>query len=283
MRTADDGLRKEASPRQLFQEAEAPGSRAVSAVRVRSPRNLSPASPAPTFETRPKKHSSFAGRASNLRNIDVPFRRDKLTVIPGCRGRASHRWRSIHLRGRAAPLRRVPLRLRATVPRTHGEARVDSIEGLSPAISIEQKSAGHNPRSTVGTVTEIYDYLRLLFARVGTPHCPNCGRLVQRQSAVQIAETVLSWPEGTRIEVLAPLVRGRKGEFRDLFESVRKQGFIRAVVDGEVVELATPPKLNRRQNHSISVIVDRLVVRPITAAAYRSLETALSSPMAWWR
>ncbi|MCX5761332.1 MAG: excinuclease ABC subunit UvrA, partial [Gemmatimonadetes bacterium] len=103
---------------------------------------------------------------------------------------------------------------------------VDAIEGLSPAISIEQKTAGHNPRSTVGTVTEIYDYLRLLYARAGTPHCPNCGRPVERQSAGQIADIILGWPDGTRIEVLAPLIRGRKGEFKELFENARKQGFV---------------------------------------------------------
>jgi excinuclease ABC subunit A len=153
---------------------------------------------------------------------------------------------------------------------------VDSIEGLSPAISIEQKTAGHNPRSTVGTVTEIYDYLRLLWARAGTPHCPNCGRPVQRQSAAQIAEIVLAWPRDTRIEVRAPLVQARKGEFRELFETVRKQGFIRAYVDGELIEVATPPKLNRRQNHTISVVVDRLVVRPEDRARLTdSIETAL--------
>ena len=115
---------------------------------------------------------------------------------------------------------------------------VDSIEGLSPAISIEQKTAGHNPRSTVGTVTEIYDYLRLLWARAGTPHCPNCGRPVQRQSAAQIAEIVLALAARRAIEVRAPLVQGRKGEFRELFETVRKQGFIRAYVDGELIEVA---------------------------------------------
>jgi len=153
---------------------------------------------------------------------------------------------------------------------------VDSIEGLSPAISIEQKTAGHNPRSTVGTVTEIYDYLRLLWARAGTPHCPNCGRPVQRQSAAQIAEIVLSWPPDTRIEVRAPLIQGRKGEFRELFESVRRQGFIRAYVDGELVEVASPPKLNRRQNHTISVIVDRLAVRADDRGRLAdSVETAL--------
>src|SRR6185436_7281953 len=153
---------------------------------------------------------------------------------------------------------------------------VDSIEGLSPAISIEQKTAGHNPRSTVGTVTEIYDYLRLLWARAGTPHCPNCGRPVQRQSAAQIAEIVLTWPRDARIEVRAPLVQGRKGEFRELFEGVRKQGFIRAYVDGALVEVASPPKLNRRQNHTISVIVDRLVVRAEDRGRLAdSIETAL--------
>jgi excinuclease ABC subunit A len=153
---------------------------------------------------------------------------------------------------------------------------VDAIEGLSPANSIEQKSAGHNPRSTVGTVTEIYDYLRLLYARVGTPHCPQCGRPVQRQSASQIADTVLAWPAGTRIEILAPLVRGRKGEFRDVFESARKQGFVRAMVDGKQVELASPPKLAKSTNHSISVIVDRLTVRAEDRGRLTdSIETAL--------
>ncbi|MDQ6611927.1 MAG: excinuclease ABC subunit UvrA, partial [Gemmatimonadota bacterium] len=140
----------------------------------------------------------------------------------------------------------------------------------------EQKSAGHNPRSTVGTVTEVYDYLRLLFARAGTPHCPNCGRLVQRQSAAQIAELVLAWPEGTRLEVRAPLVQGRKGEFRELFEGARKQGFVRAIVDDTQIELADPPKLNRRLNHSIAVIVDRLVVRADDRGRLTdSVETAL--------
>ena len=116
---------------------------------------------------------------------------------------------------------------------------VDSIEGLSPAISIEQKTTGQNPRSTVGTVTEIYDYLRLLWARVGVPHCPNDGSPVSRSSASQITDAVVAWPEGTRIEVLAPLVRGRKGEFRDLFEDVRKRGFVRVRVDGETYDLGS--------------------------------------------
>src|SRR5690606_33016984 len=153
---------------------------------------------------------------------------------------------------------------------------VDAIEGLSPAISIEQKTAGRNPRSTVGTVTEIYDYLRLLWARAGTPHCPDCGRPVRRQSATQIVDQILGWPEGSRIEVLAPLVRGRKGEFRELFEEMLRKGFVRARVDGELVELQSPPALARRQNHDISILVDRLVVRRDDRQRLAdSIETAL--------
>jgi excinuclease ABC subunit A len=153
---------------------------------------------------------------------------------------------------------------------------VDAIEGLSPAISIEQKTAGRNPRSTVGTVTEVYDYLRLLWARVGVPHCPACGQPVRRQSATQIVDQVLSWPAGTRVEVLAPLVRGRKGEFRELFEELRRKGFVRARVDGQLVELENPPKLARRQNHDIAVVVDRLAVREDDRQRLAdSVETAL--------
>jgi len=216
-------------------------------------------------------------REHNLKNIDVSIPRDKLTVITGLSGsgKSSLAFDTIYAEGQ----RRYVESLSAYARQFLGlmeKPDVDSIEGLSPAISIEQKTAGHNPRSTVGTVTEIYDYLRLLFARAGTPHCPNCGRPVQRQSAAQIAEIVLSWPPDTRIEVRAPLVQQRKGEFRELFESVRKQGFIRAYVDGELAEVANPPKLNRRQNHSISVVVDRLVVRPEDRARLvDSVETAL--------
>ncbi len=155
---------------------------------------------------------------------------------------------------------------------------VDAIEGLSPAISIEQKTAGANPRSTVGTITEIYDYLRLLWARTGTPHCPNDGSPVERQSASQITDLVIEWPEGTKIEVLAPLVRGRKGEFRDVFEAMRKQGFVRVRIDGETYDLADVPKLNKRQNHDIAVVVDRLVVRPADRGRLAdSIETALKA------
>jgi excinuclease ABC subunit A len=155
---------------------------------------------------------------------------------------------------------------------------VDAIEGLSPAISIEQKTTGQNPRSTVGTVTEIYDYLRLLWARAGVPHCPNDGTPVTRQSAAQITDTILGWPEDSRIEVLAPLVRGRKGEFRDLLEDVRKRGFVRVRVDGQTYDLSSVPTLNRRQNHDIAVVVDRLVVRASDRSRLNdSVETALKT------
>jgi excinuclease ABC subunit A len=216
-------------------------------------------------------------REHNLQNIDVTIPRDRLTVITGLSGsgKSSLAFDTIYAEGQ----RRYVESLSAYARQFLGlmeKPDVDAIEGLSPAISIEQKTAGHNPRSTVGTVTEVYDYLRLLYARVGTPHCPQCGRPVQRQSAGQIADSVLSWPEGLRIEVLAPLVRGRKGEFRDLFEAVRKQGFIRALVDGQAIELADPPKLNRRQNHTISVVVDRLQVRAEDRGRLTdSIETAL--------
>ncbi|HXN75522.1 MAG TPA: excinuclease ABC subunit UvrA, partial [Gemmatimonadaceae bacterium] len=216
-------------------------------------------------------------REHNLRNIDVTIPRDRLTVITGLSGsgKSSLAFDTIYAEGQ----RRYVESLSAYARQFLGlmeKPDVDSIEGLSPAISIEQKSAGHNPRSTVGTVTEIYDYLRLLYARAGTPHCPTCGRPVERQSAGQIADSILTWPEGTKLEILAPLVRGRKGEFRELFDAARKQGFVRAIVDGDLVEVANPPKLNRRMNHNISVVVDRLVVRAEDRGRLNdSVETAL--------
>src|SRR6476660_596882 len=216
-------------------------------------------------------------REHNLRNLDVTIPRDKLTVITGLSGsgKSSLAFDTIYAEGQ----RRYVESLSAYARQFLGlmeKPDVDSIEGLSPAISIEQKTAGHNPRSTVGTVTEIYDYLRLLYARAGTPHCPNCGRPVERQSAGQIADSILQWPEGTKIEILAPLVRGRKGEFRELFDAARKQGFVRAIVDGDLVEVANPPKLNRRMNHNISVVAVCLIARREDCGRLNdSVETAL--------
>jgi len=202
-------------------------------------------------------------REHNLKNISVSIPRNRLTVITGLSGsgKSSLAFDTIYAEGQ----RRYVESLSAYARQFLGlmeKPDVDAIEGLSPAISIEQKTSGQNPRSTVGTVTEIYDYLRLLWARVWIPHCPNDGTPVSRQSASQITDAVLGWPEDTRIEVLAPIVRGRKGEFRDLLEDVRKRGFVRVRVDGETYDLSAVPALNRRQNHDIAVVVDRLVVRP---------------------
>ena len=216
-------------------------------------------------------------REHNLKNIDVTIPRDKLTVITGLSGsgKSSLAFDTIFAEGQ----RRYVESLSAYARQFLGlmeKPDVDAIEGLSPAISIEQKTAGANPRSTVGTVTEIYDYLRLLYARAGTPHCSNCGRSIGKQTPAQISDIVLTWPTGTKIEILSPLVRGRKGEFRDLFEDARKQGFVRAMVDGELIDLAEPPKLNRKLNHNVSIVVDRLVVRADDRGRLTdSLETAL--------
>ena len=201
-------------------------------------------------------------REHNLKGISVTIPRNRLTVITGLSGsgKSSLAFDTIYAEGQ----RRYVESLSAYARQFLGlmeKPDVDVIEGLSPAISIEQKSTGHNPRSTVGTVTEVYDYLRLLWARAGVPHCPNDGSPVERQSASQITDAVLAWPEGTRIEVLAPLVRGRKGEFKDLFDDIRKRGFVRARVDGETYDLADIPTLNRRKNHDVAVVVDRLVVK----------------------
>ena len=218
-------------------------------------------------------------REHNLKNIDVELPRNALVVITGLSGsgKSSLAFDTIYAEGQ----RRYVESLSAYARQFLGlmdKPDVDAIEGLSPAISIEQKTAGANPRSTVGTITEVYDYLRLLWARTGTPHCPNDGTPVERQSASQITDLVLEWPEGTKIEVLAPLVRGRKGEFRDEFEAMRKQGFVRVRVDGETYDLSDVPKLNRRQNHDIAVVVDRLVVRPADRPRLAdSIETALKT------
>ena len=218
-------------------------------------------------------------REHNLKNISVAIPRNRLTVITGLSGsgKSSLAFDTIYAEGQ----RRYVESLSAYARQFLGlmeKPDVDAIEGLSPAISIEQKTTGQNPRSTVGTVTEIYDYLRLLWARVGIPHCPNDGTPVTRQSAAQITDTVLSWPEDIRIEILAPLVRGRKGEFRDMLEDVRKRGFVRVRVDGQIYDLGSVPALNRRQNHDIAVVVDRLVVRAGDRSRLNdSIETALKT------
>ena len=216
-------------------------------------------------------------REHNLRDIDIELPRGALVVITGLSGsgKSSLAFDTIYAEGQ----RRYVESLSAYARQFLGlmeKPDVDSIEGLSPAISIEQKTVSRNPRSTVGTVTEVYDYLRLLWARVGVPHCSECGRPVVRQSASQIAQRLSDLDESTKVEVLAPLVRGRKGEFRDLFEKARKEGFVRARVDGETFDLSDPPLLNRYENHDIAIVVDRLVLRSEELERLAdSVETAL--------
>ncbi len=216
-------------------------------------------------------------REHNLRDIDVEIPREALVVVTGLSGsgKSSLAFDTIYAEGQ----RRYVESLSAYARQFLGlmeKPDVDAIEGLSPAISIEQKTVSKNPRSTVGTVTEVYDYLRLLWARVGVPHCPECGEPVLRQSSTQIVDRLLAFEEGTRLEILAPLVRGRKGEFKDLFEKMRKEGFVRVRVDGAVHDLNQVPELNRYENHDVAVVVDRVVAREQDRSRIAdSVETAL--------
>lgn len=201
-------------------------------------------------------------REHNLKNIDVEIPRDKLVVITGLSGsgKSSLAFDTIFAEGQ----RRYVESLSAYARQFLGQLEkpdVDQIEGLSPAVSIDQKGVSHNPRSTVGTVTEIYDYLRLLFARVGTPHCPKCGRPVMPQSAEQIVTNVTSLPERSRIQILAPLIRDRKGNHLGVFEDVRKQGYVRVRVNGEIRQVDEEISLDRYKNHTIEAVVDRLIIR----------------------
>ncbi|HLA41147.1 MAG TPA: excinuclease ABC subunit UvrA, partial [Candidatus Glassbacteria bacterium] len=215
-------------------------------------------------------------RMHNLQNIDVTIPRGKLTVITGLSGsgKSSLAFDTIYAEGQ----RRYVESLSAYARQFLGlmdKPDVDFIDGLSPAISIEQKSTSRNPRSTVGTITEIYDYLRLLFARVGRQHCHQCGRLIERQSVSQIAETLSSQADGQQITIMAPLVRDRKGEYRDLFEQVKKKGFVRVRVDGKLCRLEEVPALEKNVKHRIEVVVDRLrVVAGSRSRLADSVETA---------
>ena len=200
-------------------------------------------------------------RQHNLKNIDVTIPRDRLVVITGLSGsgKSSLAFDTIYAEGQRRYVESLSSYARQFLGQMD-KPDVDFIGGLSPAISIDQKGASHNPRSTVGTVTEIYDYLRLLYARIGRPHCPKCGRLIQQQSAEQITDAVLDLPPGSRIMILAPLVKGRKGEYHQVFDDVRKAGFVRVRVNGEVRDVDDEIKLDRYKQHTIEVVVDRLVV-----------------------
>ncbi len=216
-------------------------------------------------------------REHNLRNVDLDLPRDAMIVFTGLSGsgKSSLAFDTIFAEGQ----RRYVESLSAYARQFLGQVDkpdVDFIEGLSPAVSIDQKSTSKNPRSTVGTITEIYDYMRLLWARVGRPHCPVCGEPVARQTPQQIVDQLLELDEGTRFQVLAPVVRGRKGEFVDLFKELSAKGYSRARVDGDLVQLSDPPKLGKQFKHTIEVVVDRLVVKEgISQRLTDSIETAL--------
>ena len=216
-------------------------------------------------------------KENNLKNIDVTIPRDKLVVFTGLSGsgKSTLAFETIYAEGQRRYVESLSSYARMFLGQME-KPDVESIEGLSPAISIDQKTTSHNPRSTVGTVTEIYDYLRLLFARVGVPHCPNCGMEISRQTVDQIADKVLALPEGTKILINAPVVRGKKGEYSKNFETYKKSGFARVEVDGIIYDLGEDIKLDKNKKHEISVVVDRLVVKDgIDKRLSDSLETAI--------
>ena len=217
-------------------------------------------------------------RVHNLKNIDVDLPRDKLVVITGLSGsgKSSLAFDTIYAEGQRRYVESLSAYARQFLEQME-KPDVDLIDGLSPAISIEQKTTGSNPRSTVGTVTEIYDYLRLLFANTGTPHCYNCGREISSQSLERILDLVMLYPTDARINIMAPIVRGRKGEFKKELQALRQRGYTKARIDGQFRSLEEDLKLDRRRNHTIEVVVDRLIVKSgIERRLSESLETALS-------
>ena len=242
-------------------------------------KSLAPGSSAtPIRSSAAHAHISVQGaRVHNLKNVDVAIPRDSMVVFTGLSGsgKSSLAFDTIFAEGQ----RRYVESLSAYARQFLGQVErpdVDFIEGLSPAVSIDQKSTNRNPRSTVGTITEIYDYMRLLWARVGVPHCPVCGERIESQTVQQIADRLMQFEERTRYQVLAPVVVKKKGEFVDLFQELAASGYSRAIVDGEMVQLSDPPKLKKQVKHDISVVVDRLVAGPdILGRLTDSLETAL--------
>ncbi|MGQ9823474.1 MAG: excinuclease ABC subunit UvrA [Desulfotomaculales bacterium] len=227
----------------------------------------------------PEKIVVRGARAHNLKNINVEIPRDRLVVLTGLSGsgKSSLAFDTIYAEGQ----RRYVESLSAYARQFLGQMDkpdVDYIEGLSPAISIDQKTTSHNPRSTVGTVTEIYDYLRLLFARVGRPHCPRCGRPIARQAVEQMVDQLMTLPEGSRLYILAPVVRGKKGEHQKLLEEIARSGFSRVRVDGEMYETGQVPAPDKNKKHTIEIVVDRVIIRPgLEKRLSDSLETALKN------
>ena len=217
-------------------------------------------------------------REHNLKNIDVKIPREKLVVLTGLSGsgKSSLAFDTIYAEGQRRYVESLSSYARMFLGQME-KPDVDYIDGLSPAISIDQKTTSKNPRSTVGTVTEIYDYLRLLYARIGIPHCPKCGKEVQRQSIDQIVDKVMSLGDGTKIQILAPVIRGKKGEHKKVFENARKSGYVRVKADGEQYDLSEPIELKKTQKHNIEIIIDRLIIRKnIVQRLTDSLETAIA-------
>mgnify|MGYP001771986345 FL=1 len=218
-------------------------------------------------------------REHNLKNISVEIPRNKLVAISGLSGsgKSSLAFDTLFAEGQRRYMESLSSYARQFLGRMD-KPDVDLITGLSPAISIEQKTTHKNPRSTVGTVTEIYDYYRLLYARIGKPHCPNCGREIKEQSVDQIIETILSWSQGTKLTILSPVIRGKKGEHQKVIDDAKKSGFARARIDGLMVELEDSIKLDKQKKHTIEIVVDRIVLKPeIRKRLADSVETALQS------
>src|ERR1700687_663991 len=216
-------------------------------------------------------------RQHNLKNINVEIPRNRFTVITGLSGsgKSSLAFDTIYAEGQRRYVESLSAYARQFLDQLE-KPDVDSVEGLSPAISIEQKTVARSPRSTIGTVTEIYDYLRLLFSSIGLPHCHKCGAAITRQSVDQILQSVLALPEGERVMILAPIVRGRKGEFKKELAKLARDGFIRARIDGELRSLDEEIRLDKRRNHSIEAVVDRLLIKPgINDRLGESIRTAL--------
>ena len=224
-----------------------------------------------------KKIKIRGAREHNLKNVDLDIPRDRLTVLTGLSGsgKSSLAFDTIFAEGQRRYMESLSSYARQFLGQME-KPRVDKIEGMPPAISIDQKSTNHNPRSTVGTVTEIYDYLRLLYARVGDPHCPVCGRPIKRQTVDEMVDAVMTLPERSKIMILSPVVRGRKGSHQKLFEKARRSGYVRVIVDGNQFELSEDIDLNKNQKHNIDIVVDRIITKPgIGKRLTDSIESAL--------
>lgn len=214
-------------------------------------------------KTSERKYIKIRGaNEHNLKNIDVDIPRDEFVVLTGCRDRENRpiAFDTIYAEGQRRYMESLSSYARQFLGQME-KPNVEKIEGLSPAISIDQKSTNRNPRSTVGTVTEIYDYFRLLYARIGVPHCPKCGKEIKKQTVDQMVDQIMGLPERTKIQLLAPVVRGRKGEHQKLFEQAKRSGYVRVIVDGSMYELSEEIKLDKNKKHNIEIVVDRLMVK----------------------